>query len=88
MGGINQGKIYREVGFGLSFEVDRDRPSPSGKGKPIFMVKKEFLRDIDHSRKHRQMFVPLGKYLLPCVPYLAKTKPVYKMQEYVEISMP
>lgn len=87
MGGVNKGKIYREVGFGLTFEVDRDRPSPSGEGKPSFMVKKEFSRDIEHSRKHRQMFIPLGKYLLPCFPYLAKTKPVYKMQEYVEMSM-
>ena len=50
------------------------------------MVRKEFLGDTDLSKQPRGS-VLLSKYLLPCVPYLAKTKLIYKMQVYVEISM-
>lgn len=84
MGGVNQRRIYREVRLGLSFE--EDRPSLSGKEKANSMVRKEFLGDTDLSKQPRGS-VLLSKYLLPCVPYLAKTKLIYKMQVYVEISM-
>lgn len=49
------------------------------------MVRREFVGDTDLSKQPRCSLL-LSKYLLPRVPHLVKTKLIYELQVYVEIS--